>query len=36
MDFWIYSSLDEEATRLKPIQGLMPDPTDLPKDVNSI
>lgn len=23
-------SLDEEATRLKPIQGLMPDPTDLP------
>ena len=24
-------SLDEETTRLKPIQGLMPDPTDLPK-----
>ena len=24
-------SLDEEAVRLKPIQGLMPDPTELPK-----
>ncbi len=24
-------NLDEEATRLNPIQGLMPDPTDLPK-----
>ena len=24
-------SLDEEADRLKPIQGLMPDPTDLPE-----